>query len=82
MGEIKDGGPAFPFSPPCDELGRLPQGYPFPELGMTLRDWFAGRALAMLANPTVGDDGADEYYNMAEIAYRYADAMIAVRERK
>ena len=42
----KDGGAAFPFSPPLDDTGRSAVGYPFPELGMSLRDWFAGQALA------------------------------------
>ena len=42
----KDGGAAFPFSPPVDDTGRSAVGYPFPELGMSLRDWFAGQALA------------------------------------
>jgi hypothetical protein len=66
MSTINDGGPAFPF----DGYGeRVP--------GMTLRDWFAGQALAgMLANPDswTGDRGV--------MAYRYADAMLRAREVK
>jgi hypothetical protein len=44
MTSAKDGGAAFPFSPPCDQYGALPPGFPFPELGMTLRDYFAAHA--------------------------------------
>ena len=43
------------------------------EEGMTLRDWFAGQALA--------SDWAGDYSptGAAEQAYRYADAMLAER---
>ena len=51
-----------------------PGGYCTP--GMTLRDWFAGQALAALiaseVNETWNGDSAD--------AYMYADAMLAARE--
>jgi hypothetical protein len=60
---INDGGPAFPR--------HAYDGHD----GMTLRDWFAGQALAgMLANPDswTGDRGV--------MAYRYADAMLRARE--
>jgi len=64
MTTINDGGPAFPIP---DE------GWP----GMTLRDWFAGQALAgMLANP----DSWPEDRGVA--AYCYADAMLKAREVK
>lgn len=46
--------------------------------GMTLRDYFAGQALAGLcARPAVMID----YGQYAEIAYRQASAMIARREK-
>lgn len=35
-----DGGPAFPHPTECSD------GRAIPHLGMTLRDWFAGQALA------------------------------------
>lgn len=62
---IKEGGPAFPYS-----------FYP----GMTLRDWFAGQALAgMLGCPLQPQSGPDMY---ARDAYAMADAMLAAREVK
>jgi len=64
-----DGGPAFPVpmvAPQGDYLN-------VSEEGMTLRDWFAGQALA--------SDWAGDYSptGAAEQAYRYADAMLAER---
>ena len=60
---IKDGGPAFPI---------LRSDQP----GMTLRDWFAGQALAgLLAN-----GGAQFWEGDAQNAYAAADAMLAARK--
>lgn len=43
------------------------------------RDWFAGQALVgMHSNPTCDDWGPGE---MAECAYRYADAMLVERAK-
>jgi len=41
MNDFDDGGPAFPF----DEYTKDGQQYKV-HLGMTLRDWFAGQAMA------------------------------------
>lgn len=47
--------------------------------GMTLRDWFAGQALA----GALADSSRDLYaYEYAESAYEYADAMLKAREMK
>jgi hypothetical protein len=49
--------------------------------GMTLRDWFAGQALAGLLGGQYGHSGD---YNLSEVpeeAFRIADAMLAQRER-
>ena len=64
------GGPAFPA--PYDGHGGGPEG-------MTLRDWFAGQALA-------GMNAADRRWengnlDMAVAAYSQADAMLAEREK-
>ena len=54
------------------------------EMGMTLRDWFAGQALAgILASPSRQNEpaqGNDKI--LAEWSYLAADAMIAAREAK
>lgn len=61
---------AFPFAMQVD-------GVTMVQPGMTLRDYFAGQALAgMLACP--GVNLSEEGY--AHSAYRFADAMLAARE--
>ena len=78
-----DGGPAFP----CEvQDGETAHGTPKwePCAGMTLRDYFAGQALAgMLANTHYKLDlslesGVDDSFSAR--AYRVADAMLAARE--
>lgn len=69
-----DGGPAFPIPNPMSM-----QNYGYPINGMTLRDYFAGQALAgFMANTrrptTIAPDDA-------EWCYRIADAMLAEREK-
>jgi hypothetical protein len=72
----QDGGPAFP----CTVWG--PRGFKLGEsMGMTLRDWFAGQALAgVCANHAWGDNfsTSDAEHN-ARAAYVCADAMIKAR---
>jgi hypothetical protein len=68
---IDDGGPAFP-KPDCAELGAQP--------GMSLRDWFAGQALAgMMASD---ECASDSFEDTAPSAYRLADAMLAARKQE
>jgi hypothetical protein len=69
MSTINDGGPAFPVGSPTH------RGYE----GMTLRDWFAGQALAGLIADPSRDGSADD---RARYAYAYADAMLRAREVK
>lgn len=63
-----------------DEDGRerhVQQHYSIP--GMTLRDYFAAKAMAgMIADPT----DTNEAHTIAERAYHYADAMLKAREAK
>lgn len=69
--KIKDGGAAFPI-PACPEIkwGGAP--------GMTLRDYFAGQALAGgISNLGLEDNSPKD---VAIWSYEYADAMIAARE--
>ncbi len=91
MAEIKTGGAAFPTRDMVqrDEKGVM-HGYPISSAGMTLRDYFAAKALqGFLSSEYVSDfnkeigsyrTDADIRRNLATNAYLYADAMIAARE--
>ena len=65
---IKDGGPAFPNSVQPD--------FQWAETGMSLRDWFAGQALAGLLAHASGEDP----HKAPGMAWKLADDMIAARE--
>jgi hypothetical protein len=76
----KDGGPAFPLQSIGPDFN---PGYH----GMTLRDWFAGQALAGIMGDMErawSEAKATRQASMPDFlagaAYRYADAMIAARE--
>ena len=72
---VDDGGAAFPLHAHSGESGELP----IPNTGMSLRDWFAGQALAsMTAAPDYTKGPCN--HAMAERAYIIADAMIAARK--
>lgn len=63
---INDGGPAFPV-----EVN-------YRNLGMSLRDWFAGQALA---GSLAGEPGSHLIpERLAPDCYAFADAMIAARK--
>jgi hypothetical protein len=55
------------------------------KVGLTLQDWFAGQAMIGLLADTDGVEmppGVMSVYQLvAEAAYRYADAMLAAREK-
>jgi len=76
---IKDGGPAFPggFNNSARNAA-APDGQIIPPMvGMTLRDWFAGRALEVL----LSQEGVPlDPVRIAKDAYEYADAMLTVRD--
>jgi hypothetical protein len=68
---VKDGGEAFPSHPQADVQ------YNFIAHGMSLRDYFAAKALqGLLADPNNGWQDV-EY---AEAAYTLADAMLESRK--
>lgn len=82
---IEDGGPAFP----CPETGveyyddkmKVAGCRVYPaSVGMSLRDWFAGQALASM---TVAPDYSNGPCNqaMADRAYSIADAMLERRKK-
>ena len=65
------GGSAFPTTKPLDSWGD-------PNQGMTLRDYFAGQALAAV---NLGIGVSNEYYRKtANHCYAMADAMLEARE--
>lgn len=56
------------------------QAFPVPYVkGMSLRDYFAGQAIASLAKSGVIADYPS--LHIAEICYRLADAMLEAREK-
>ena len=67
MNKPKDGGGAFPWHQSPGNQNNL---------GMSLRDYFAGQYVASAWN-SYGDDE-----ELAKEAYELADAMITARERK
>ena len=71
---LTNGGPAFPVrSVPLEEGGQ------FFAAGMSLRDWFAGQALAgLLASPVTDDMSWSE---IASKAYNAANSMLAERAK-
>ena len=73
---IKDGDSAFPRPVSWSEEGGTHRG----TLGMTLRDYFAGQALAGICASSPSDDCTNKY--LAAESYGLADAMIKAREAK
>lgn len=78
MTERNDGGPAFPRPSTQNPYG--PDGPPdWGNVGMSLRDWFAGMALSCLMH---SHDGACFTHDqLAGRAYSMADAMLAERDK-
>ena len=74
-----DGGPAFPFGQISEVTGQPVNGFYDP--GMTLRDYFAAKAMQAAATNPSGADGFT-FEQRAEWAYQQADAMLAARENK
>lgn len=69
------GGPAFPFGQTDSMNGQLVNGWG--SEGMTLRDYFAAKAMqGTMANPEVKETAAAR----SEWAYEIADAMLKARE--
>ena len=91
---IKDGGPVFPTEAQEASSGRFVREYLPASRGISLRDYFAAKAMqGMIAHIGGNPDGemlspdkkalgirTDKA--MAIAAYKYADAMLIERERK
>ena len=69
-------GPENPYAFPRHPDHPMSTEYQRAEGGMTLRDWFAGQALAALLNGQKW-----EAQKLANEAYRAADAMLAERSK-
>ena len=76
---MKTGGPAL-----YNRTGDTQHFYEW-HYGMTLRDWFAGMALQGLlaspANNTLRGEAPETSFQLSEMAYSTADAMIKEREK-
>ncbi len=73
------GGPAFPCAEWLDTLDPSAVN-PMHHQGMTLRDYFAARALQNFRDQ-IGSQSDQEWFDlMAEGAYRLADAMLKARK--
>lgn len=72
MKKITDGGPAFPRNGHPDKND-------LPSIGMSLRDYFAAKAMQAMA---IEYDMRPDIYDVVicEKAYRIADSMLAARE--
>jgi hypothetical protein len=76
MSDKQDGGPAFPF-PVSDAMPTGGTRQP----GMTLRDYFAAKALQGFLPNYHTERSQDGDEALAKLAYRMADAMIAARAK-
>jgi hypothetical protein len=78
MNDIKEGGPAFPALARYGRSSQLESA--LQQDGMTLRDYFAAKAIVGICAETQDDKS---FYNYAaKHAYEMADAMIKAREAK
>ncbi len=74
MSNTNTGGPAFPLhNHGAQTLG-------LHVTGMTLRDYFAAKAIPAILEQKDVHDGVRELTNAAWIAYQMADAMLRARE--
>lgn len=69
---INNGGPAFPVT--LDHRGCVGA------YGMTLRDYFAGQALAGLLTQLAEDEFGPSHF--AKVSYEMADAMLEARNKE
>jgi len=79
MSKQKDGGSVFPMID--SDMNTAGERYYFPTGGISLRDWFAGQALAGMAYMFVINPVCVDCENAAKQAYKVADAMIKEREK-
>ncbi len=74
---MNTGGPAFPTGLITDDKGVVYGG----SNGMTLRDFFAAKAMqGLLSDSPSSSDVADAVNTLAHFSYTIADAMLKARE--
>ena len=83
MSNTNTGGPAFPCDEihdqhPWDESGIY--RHQKAEQGMTLRDYFAAKAMQSAFSEGVFTFTLEDYRRLAKVAYAMADAMLKARE--
>lgn len=71
------GGPAFPFGQISEVTGQPVNGFYDP--GMSLRDYFAAKAMHVFLMIEKEEDGTS-LMDLAELSYLAADAMLKARE--
>lgn len=82
MSARETGGSAFPCIPPQDTAAGCAVGYPFPDAGMTLRDYFAAKAMPAVIDMCKDDarkEGLSYPEYIAAVSYGIADAMLKAR---
>lgn len=80
MTERNDGGPAFPVMTESSQESDFDTKH-YWRGGLSLRDYFAAAALTGLCSRSSNDATFRYTENRAHVAYQYADAMLAERER-
>jgi hypothetical protein len=79
----KDGGPAFPQCLIETRDGAIQASYDAADgAGLSLRDYFAAKALPFALSSSTDHDGCYDYVAASVAAYMIADAMIAERDDK
>lgn len=89
MARLNDGGPAHPRSGYWPDMAHTDREdlhaaiatQTEPQYGMTLRDWFAGKALMGLLAAHTGEQPLPNPDDAAATAYDYATAMVTAKER-
>ena len=74
-----NGGPAFPVAEVFDE--RRVEVTQYGSAGMTLRDYFAAKAMQGMLYERIKIEGDATVSNLARDCYRMADAMLAERAK-
>lgn len=77
----RDGGPAFPVETYGDGRGLQTGPSSGWETGMSLRDYFAAKALLGILSGPASREGVQmkEWFDIPEQAYKLADAMLQAR---